>query len=70
MKATLEFTLPEEGQEYRTCVNADRYYTTLWDVDQRLRNILKYENPKDSNAFEDLRRIITEGVEGTNWMEG
>lgn len=43
MKATLEFNLPEEKEEFDTAVNANAYRSVLCEFDGQLRKILKYE---------------------------
>jgi hypothetical protein len=42
MKATIEFNLPEENEEFNIAVNAVKYYATLHDMDEFLRCKLKY----------------------------
>ena len=42
MKATLEFTLPEEREEFETAVNAGKHRSLLDDVLKVLRNEVKY----------------------------
>jgi hypothetical protein len=44
MKAVIEFQLPEEQEEFNTFSNASKYYSTLWDLDQWLRGIIKYDD--------------------------
>jgi hypothetical protein len=41
-KAILEFNLPEEQVEFEQAVNASKYSSVLWDLDQLLRNKTKY----------------------------
>lgn len=48
MRVTLEFNLPEEQDEYEIYHNARKYYSVLWDLDQFLRNKLKY--PEDGTS--------------------
>ena len=43
MKATLEFTLPEENEEYEIAANASKMYCALSDFKAYLRNKCKYE---------------------------
>lgn len=43
MKATLEFNLPEEQQEFEQASNGWRYHSVLWDFDQWLRGEYKYQ---------------------------
>lgn len=44
MEAILKFNLPEEESEFKTSVNAIKYYTALWDMDQWLRSETKYND--------------------------
>ena len=46
MKATLEFDLPDEKEEFDiTCKSVD-YFRQLWDIDQHLRSLLKHGDPE------------------------
>ena len=42
MEAILKFNLPEEQVEFEEAINAGKYYSVLWDLDQYLRNFVKY----------------------------
>lgn len=42
MKAILEFTLPEEQEEYETAANAHYYRAALQEIRQYLRNLVKH----------------------------
>lgn len=42
MKAILKFKLPEERSDYQLCIDADKWYLVLWELDQRINAILKY----------------------------
>lgn len=42
MKATIEFNLPEEDEEFKVAVNGFRYCAALDDMDEFLRCKLKY----------------------------
>jgi hypothetical protein len=42
MKATLEFNLPDDKEDYEMTVNASKYYLALWGIKQELRKQLKY----------------------------
>jgi len=44
MKAILEFTLPEEQVEFDCAVDGVKWMSAMWDLDQYLRNQLKYES--------------------------
>lgn len=68
MKAILEFTLPEEQVEFDCAVDGVKWMSAMWELDQYLRNQLKYEAeqlPKDKlNAIKEFRiklyEILTE----------
>ena len=42
MKAILEFNLPEENDEFDLAVNAVKWYSVCWELDQYLRGKTKY----------------------------
>ena len=44
MKATLEFTIPEEQDAFNTCVAAPEYRAVLHNFDQWLRGQVKHAN--------------------------
>lgn len=47
MKATLEFTLPEEASEHEDAVNGSRWKALVFEYDQLLRSWLKYREAGD-----------------------
>ena len=59
-KATLTFKLPEEQCEYTNCVNAEKMYRTLWELDNECRNKLKWEHKfkKPDEVLEWVREQI------------
>lgn len=64
MKATLKFNLPEETSEHYDAINGTNYSLVLWDLDQWLRNMIKY-NPegypvKEIDAFVKARETLNE----------
>lgn len=42
MKAILEFTLPEDRNDFHGAAHASDFWCALWDIDQHLRNLQKY----------------------------
>jgi hypothetical protein len=44
MKAILEFNLPEEQNEYEITQRANDYLCLIWDLQEKLRSNLKYED--------------------------
>jgi len=51
-KAILEFDLNEEQYEFEQAVNAGKFRSVLWDLDQFLRNKTKYAS--DDTTEEQL----------------
>jgi hypothetical protein len=42
MKATLEFDLPDDQIDFDFATKGQKYYSTLWEMDQWLRSQIKY----------------------------
>ena len=57
-KAILEFNLPEDKEDFEMASNSGQYHCILWDMDQFLRQIIKYEDPKTKE--EKLRQKFAE----------
>jgi len=64
MKATLEFNLPEEQEEFRVASDAGSTMSVVEDVLNYIRNRLKYEDlPADvAEALEEVRNRLLEAV--------
>lgn len=62
MKATIEFTLPEERIEHLQAVQASEVWAILEDIDQHLRSVCKHgHNYKTVEALaEHIREQIGE----------
>jgi hypothetical protein len=58
LKSTLEFNLPEEEREFLLASRAQLMSSVLHDIDQDLRNYLKYENPEYFKTAEELAQYI------------
>lgn len=65
MKATLKFTLPEETTEHLQAVHAGEAWAMLREIDQKLRNGMKYgELPPTAEALaEQLREEMSDVIE-------
>jgi len=65
MKATLEFNLPEDQNEFEYATKAGEMFLILWGVKQEYRKLMKYNNLTESEyklindlndkLFEDLQ---------------
>ena len=51
MKATLEFTLPDEDYEHKTAVNAHRYRSALESISEIVRRAIKHGDPIDGTRL-------------------
>jgi hypothetical protein len=47
MKATLEFNLPEDNEEFEITSKAMDWAILAWDIDQFIRNKIKYEQDRE-----------------------
>ena len=47
MKATLEFNLPEDKEEFDVASRGMDWALLAWDIDQFIRNKIKYEQDRD-----------------------
>jgi hypothetical protein len=58
--AILKFTLPEEESEFRTAQQGRAAKVALWDIDQKLRSLLKHGEPTEEEArlAEEIRAMI------------
>jgi hypothetical protein len=64
MKATLEFQLPEEREEFSAACQGSEARSLLWHIDQHLRGIVKHGNPTDPERrlAEAVRDMIREST--------
>jgi hypothetical protein len=61
MKATLEFNLPEDQDEFGYATMGFNYYMALVEMDQWLRSEYKYNGKEEMyEVREKLREIISE----------
>jgi len=67
MKATLEFTLPEEHTEFNTACHAQKLLSALFEIDQYIHNKAKYAT-SDVRVYEVVRADIA-GILADNGVE-
>jgi hypothetical protein len=58
VNAQLQFQLPDEEREFLLASRAQLMSSVLHDIDQELRNYLKYENPEYFKTAEELAQYI------------
>ncbi len=64
MKATLEFNLPDDQDEFVLATSGLKFWSVLWELDQSLRSKTKYapDNlPQDKyDAYQEIRDELRE----------
>lgn len=60
MRAILEFSLPEDKQEFELATKALKMYSTLWDLDLWLRTEIKYKDKELDEVRDKLRELMTD----------
>jgi len=66
MKAIIEFNLPEDQEQYNVSTRAMDWALLVWELDNSIRNLLKYhpeEYKTSTEALEHIRRDIVEIME-------
>lgn len=60
MIATLKFSLPDDQGEFDAALNGRKAISTLWEIDQRLRSLLKHGQPSGETGelAEAIRDMI------------
>jgi len=58
--AFIRFRLPEEQSEFDAAIQGRAAKSTLWDIDQACRSLLKYGEPTEAEAklAERIRAMI------------
>lgn len=62
-KVVIKFNLPEEEPDFIRAMKGSEAVSALWNIDNHIRNILKYEHSLDSklrSELEEIRRMIPE----------
>ena len=57
---TIRYSLPDEQSEYDAARLGSAACRTLWDIDQRLRSLLKHGDPSEETArlAKEIRAMI------------
>jgi hypothetical protein len=64
-KLTLEFDLIEEKQEYEYALNGVKYSLVISEVDNWLRDLIKYQN-KETISIQEVRDKLHEYLNSYN----
>ena len=56
----LKYSLPEEEEEFKTAKDGGAWKAVVWEVDQKLRNILKHEGRSSEvqKALQEIRDFL------------
>ncbi len=67
-KAILKFNLPEENEEFQDAINGCRYHSILRQIDEQLRQKIKYEihSEQEKEIFDSVRHQINYLLEKEN----
>ena len=63
MKATLEFNLPDDQEDFQDAVNGLKWRVMVWNFDQHLRSQLKYNDnlsEEQYKVYEEIRDFLWE----------
>jgi hypothetical protein len=66
MKATLTFTLPEDATDHRLALDGPAWWGVVLDMDNYLRNAIKYQNTEaktPEEAFQQARDMLVGLIE-------
>lgn len=72
-QVTLTYDLDEDAGDLQAALCGRKAFSSLWDIDQRCRSILKHGEPSEETArlVEEIRQMIREAcpeaLEGNNW---
>ena len=58
--ATIRYRLPDEQRDFDAARLGNRMQVALWDIDQRLRSLLKHGSPtpEEARLAEEIRQMI------------
>lgn len=60
MKATLEFNLPEDQNEFELMNDAPRMFCSLIEIERILRNLYKYDETLNESQMDVVEKIREE----------
>ena len=64
MKATLEFNLPDDGDDFRHAVNSVEYFIALNNIREDVRQIWKYQELTENEykIVDEIYRMINQRI--------
>jgi hypothetical protein len=70
MKAIIEVDLNEERSEFELMMNANKWYSVVWDIDQHLRSKTKYASDDTPGEVVEALYQVREELMGIMNMNG
>lgn len=58
-KYIIEFTLPEEREEFEIAIQAGKFHSALWDLSNEIRSRTKHLDDK-STTWDEVRELFHE----------
>ena len=64
MKATIEFNLPDEGDDFRYAINGEEYFIALHNIREDVRQIWKYrELPQEQlDLVDEIYQMVNQRI--------
>lgn len=59
-KVTIEYDFNEEREEMESAINGWKWKMVVWDFDQRMRAIYKYEDNHKQEVYDMLEKLRNE----------
>ena len=59
-KVTLEYDFNEEREEMESAINGWKWKMVVWDLDQRMRSIYKYEDKHNEEVYGMIDKLRNE----------
>jgi len=59
-KVTLEYDFNEEREEMESAINGWKWKMVVWDFDQRMRAIYKYEDGHHAEVYDMIEKLRNE----------
>jgi|ETNmetMinimDraft_5_1059913.scaffolds.fasta_scaffold11369_3 hypothetical protein len=62
MRATLEFELPEDHENYRQSADGMNWSLAMWDLEQFIRSEIKYQEEKYSEGEQEVFQTVRDKI--------
>ena len=62
MRATLEFELPEDHENYRQSADGMNWPLAMWDIEQFIRSEIKYQEEKYSEGEQEVFQTVRDKI--------